>query len=96
LLRNLKSSQISPALIFSLMMGCFFKVDLTLRSLVARIKLVVSLHWFRDNNVVSLTSITNEWPRGVTQSSSSAPEGIDLASTGSDISAELASVLKPR
>ena len=57
---------------------------------------------FRAGLVMSLTSITNEWPRGVTQAAS-AVEGIDIASTSSDIastnsdiSAEVASVLKPR
>lgn len=70
---------------FSLIMGSFLHYHL----------FVTSLYWFSDNNLVALTSITNEWPRGVTLGSSG-PEGIDLASTGSDISAELASVLKPR
>lgn len=54
-----------------------------------------SLIQFHAGLVMSLTSITNEWPRGVTQAAS-AVEGIDIASTGSDISAEVASVLKPR
>jgi len=66
------------------------------RSWVAHIKWIASLYWIGVTILISLTSITNEWPRGVADHSPSAPEEIDLVSTGSDISAELASILKPR
>ncbi|KAG0575645.1 hypothetical protein KC19_5G020000 [Ceratodon purpureus] len=56
---------------------------------------VDALRAIADEKDVTDIFISNEWPRGVTQSASAA-EGIDVASTGSDISAELASILKPR
>ncbi|XP_073395911.1 zinc finger CCCH domain-containing protein 64 isoform X2 [Physcomitrium patens] len=59
---------------------------------------VDALRAIADDKEITDIFLSNEWPLGVHNAadSSSDPNGIDLASTGSDIAAELASLLKPR